>query len=285
MSDRPSTSWHGVFRTLAVVLTISFVGVGLTATLWYRHVLQPQVVFLGSGDSLSVLVSDGPARLLIATGDDPTDFENAFTAVQPLFARRVDVLLVAGAHAQLLAPLAASQSEQVRLIRSLGAIPPSAEASELGDITALTTPARIRLSPQTTLSVETARPPDAESDDPDAWRVLIERGQTRLVVLSDGEAAALFAPPPPASVIAVAGGDPIAGWDAAPGAALVAASGELSGPDLRARFAEPSAPEWGFRVAGGEELVFHFTERGLEVSGESAQQPLPPAATPQPGAS
>ncbi|MFT4036653.1 MAG: hypothetical protein QM692_00630 [Thermomicrobiales bacterium] len=283
MSDHPPSSWRGVVQTVALVLAISLVGVGLMAALWYRHVLQPQVVFLGSGDRLSVLVTDGPARLLIATGDDPTDFENAFTAVQPLFARRVDVLLVAGDHADLLAPLAASQSEQVRLTRSLGGIPLSVEADELGDITALTTPARVRLSPQTTLSIETARALDADPDDPDAWRVLIERGQTRLVVLSDGEAAALFPPPPPASIIAVTGGDPVAGWDASPGAALVAASGELSGPDLRARFAKPNAPEWGFRVAGGEALVFYFTEKGLEVSGESAQQPAPPAASPQAG--
>ena len=63
------------------------------------------------------------------------------------------------------------------------------------------------------------------------------------------------------------------GWDAAPGVALVAAAGELNGPDLRARFAEDNAPTWGFRVASGEALTFHFVENGLEVSGESAQVP------------
>lgn len=91
----------------------------------------------------------------------------------------------------------------------------------------------------------------------------------------------LFPLPPPASVIAVAGEDPVAGWDAAPGVALVSAAGELTGPKLRERFAEDNAPRWGFRVASGEALTFYFVENGLEVSAESAQQPEV-AATPQP---
>jgi hypothetical protein len=230
-------------------------------------------VFLGSGDRLSVLVTDGPSRLLIASGDDATGFENALTSVLPIFARRVDVLLVSGAKTTLMAPIAATQNEQVRTTRSLGTIPPSFEASELGSVSELTMPARIRLSPEITLSIETATPEDAEPDDPVSWRAIVERGQTRVVVLSDGEAAALFSAPPPASVIAVAGDDPVAGWDAAPGVALVSAAGELSGPKLRERFTADNAPRWGFRVASGEALTFHFVANGLEVSPESAQEP------------
>ena len=235
--------------------------------------MSPRVVFLGSGDRLSVLVTDGPSRLLIASGDDATGYENALTSVLPIFARRVDVLLVSGAKATLMAPLAATQNEQVRTTRSLGTIPPSLEASELGSVSELTMPARIRLSPEITLSIETATPEDAEPDDPVSWRAIVERGQTRVVILSDGEAAALFSAPPPASVIAVAGDDPVAGWDAAPGVALVTAAGELSGPKLRERFAADNAPRWGFRVASGEALTFHFVANGLEVSPESAQEP------------
>lgn len=273
MNEPHDITWREVLITAGIVFLVALVGVGIAVGLWYRDIMSPRIVFLGSGDRLSVLVSDGPSRLVITSGDDPTGFENALTSVLPIFARRVDVLLVSGARTTLLAPVAAAQDEQVRTTLSLGAIPPSVEASELGVVSELTVPSRIRLSPEITLAIETAVADDAEPDDPVSWRAIIERGPTRVMVLSDGEAAALFSVPPPASVIAIAGDDPVVGWDAAPGVALVAAAGELSGPDLRARFAEDNAPTWGFRVASGEALTFHFVENGLEVSGESAQVP------------
>ncbi len=281
MNEPREITWRDVLVTAGTVFLVALAGVGVAVGLWYRDIMSPRIVFLGSGDRLSVLVSDGPSRLLIASGDDPTGFENALTSVLPIFARRVDVLLVSGANTTLLAPLAATQGEQVRMSRSLGTIPPSLEASELGDVSVLTVPSRILLSPEITLSIETAIPEDAEPGDPVAWRAIVERGQTRIVVLSDGEAAALFSMPPPASVVAIVGDDPVAGWDFAPGVALVAAAGELSGPKLRERFAADNAPRWGFRVASGEALTLHFVANGLEVAEESAQQ-LEVAATPQP---
>lgn len=281
MNEPGEITWREVLVTAGTVFLVALVGVGIALGIWYRDIMSPRIVFLGSGNRLSVLVSDGPSRLLIASGDDPTGFENAFTSVLPIFARRVDVLLVSGTNTTLLAPLAAKQGEEVRLTRSLGVVPPSVEANEFGDLTELTLPARIRLSPEITLSIEAALPQNGVQGDPVAWRAIVERGQTRIVVLSDGEAAGLFSIPPPASVIAVAGDDPIEGWNNSPGVALVAASGELSGPELRERFAGDHAPRWGFRVASGEALTFHFVESGLAVSGESAQQPEA-AATPIP---
>lgn len=273
MNEPEELSWRDVIITAGMVFLVTLVGVGIAAGIWYRDIMSPRIVFLGSGNRLSVLVSDGPSRLVIASGNDPTGFENALTSVLPIFARRVDVLLVSGEKTSLLAPLAASRDEQVRLTRSLGTIPPGIEASELGPVTQLSMPSRIRLSPEITIAIETAVANDAAPEDRAAWRAIVERGQTRIVVLSDGEAAGLFSASPPASVIAIAGDEPVAGWNAGPGVALVAAAGELSGPDLRERFAEDNAPRWGFRVAAGEAITFHFVENGLEVSGESAQAP------------
>lgn len=273
MNEPREITWRDVLVTAGTVLLVALVGVGIAVGMWHHDIMAPRIVFLGSGDRLSVLITDGPSRLLIASGDDPTGFENALTSALPIFARRVDVLLVSGEKTTLLAPVAANRSEQVRTMRSLGTIPPSLEASELGAVTELTVPSRIRLSPEITLAIESALPEDAQPDDPSSWRIIVERGNTRLVVFSDGNAPELFGAPPPASVIAIAGDDPVAGWDAAPGVALVASAGELSGPKLRERFAENNAPRWGFRVASGEALTFHFVENGLEVSPESAQQP------------
>lgn len=281
MNEPAEHSWRDLLVTTATVFLVTLIGVGIAAGIWYREIMSPRIVFLGSGDRLSVLVTDGPSRLLIASGDDPTGFENALTSVMPIFARRVDVLLVSGTKSTLMAPLSAVDGGQVRLTRSLGGIPPSLEASELGAMPELVMPGRIKLSPDITLAIETATAANARPDDPPAWRAIVQRGNTRIVVLSNGEAAGLFSAPPPASIIAVVGDDPVAGWANAPGVALVAAADELSGPELRERFTGTHAPTWGFRVASGEALTFHFVENGLEVSGESAQQPEP-AATPLP---
>ena len=281
MNEPAEHSWRDLLVTTATVFLVTLIGVGIAAGIWYREIMSPRIVFLGSGDRLSVLVTDGPSRLLIASGDDPTGFENALTSVMPIFARRVDVLLVSGTKSTLRAPLSAVDGGQVRLTRSLGGIPPSLEASELGAMPELVMPGRIKLSPDITLAIETATAANARPDDPPAWRAIVQRGNTRIVVLSNGEAAGLFSAPPPASIIAVVGDDPVAGWANAPGVALVAAADELSGPELRERFTGTHAPTWGFRVASGEALTFHFVENGLEVSGESAQQPEP-AATPLP---
>ena len=281
MNEPREITWRDVLVTAGTAFLVALVGVGIAVGLWYRDIMSPRIVFLGSGDRLSVLVSDGPSRLLIASGDDPTGFENALTSVLPIFARRVDVLLVSGAKSALLAPVAATHGDQVRTTRSLGTIPPSLEANELGAVTVHTVPSRIRLSPEMTLAIETALPEDAAPDDPLSWRAVVERGNTRVVVYSDGAAPELFAAPPPASVIAVAGDDPVAAWNAAPGVALVAADSQLSGPKLRERFAAANAPQWGFRVASGEALTLHFVETGLKVAAESAQRP-DAAATPQP---
>ena len=281
MNEPAEHSWRDLLVTTATVFLVTLIGVGIAAGIWYRDIMSPRIVFLGSGNRLSVLVTDGPSRLLIASGDDPTGFENALTSVMPIFARRVDVLLVSGTKSTLMAPLSAVDGGQVRLTRSLGGIPPSLEASELGAMPELVMPGRIKLSPDITLAIETATAANARPDDPPAWRAIVQRGNTRIVVLSNGEAAGLFSAPPPASIIAVVGDDPVAGWANAPGVALVAAADELSGPELRERFTGTHAPTWGFRVASGEALTFHFVENGLEVSGESAQQPEP-AATPLP---
>ena len=249
--------------------------------LWLQDLAAPQVAVLGSGNRLSLLVTDGPARLILATGDDPIQFENALTRVRPIFARRIDVLLIAGSGRSLDVPLAAHGDPHVRTLAALAPLPRSAEAEEIGAIPAFTSPQRIRLGPNVSVTVETVLPfgADPEEDFP-AWRAIIARGETRVVVLSDSEAAALF-PPEPASVLVVSGDDPVAAWELAPAVVLVANAESIGGPELRAAFSENERkPRWGFRVFPGEALRLRFVAGGIELPAEPAQ-PLsgtPPAA-------
>jgi hypothetical protein len=122
------------------------------------------------------------------------------------------------------------------------------------------------------VTVETAFPfgADPEADFP-AWRATVQRGETRVVVLSDGPAASLFPPPEVQSVLAVSGPDPAAAWEPSPSVAFVANSEMIGGPELRGAFsASRRPPEWGYRVFPGEALRLRFVPGGIELPSQPA---------------
>jgi hypothetical protein len=268
-----ATSWRDLATTALLVFLITLAGCVTAFAFWLQDLSAPQVAFLGSGNQLSLLVTDGPARLLLATGDSPIDYENALTRVRPIFARRVDVVLVAGSGSTLLVPLAAHGDAHIRGTTALAPLSESPEADALGPMTAFSSPQQIRLGPSVQVTVETALPFGAdEAVDFPAWRATIERGDTRIVALSDGAAAALFPPVSGASVLAGSGDDPAAAWDVSPAVAFVANAETIGGPEMRSAFAESRrTPEWGFRVFPGEALRLRFVAGGVELPSEPAQ--------------
>jgi hypothetical protein len=274
MEEAEGVSWRESLTTGLLVFLITFAGTAAVFTFWLQDLMVPQVTFLGSGNRLSLLVTDGPARLLLATGDSPIDYENAITRVRPLFARRIDVLLVAGSGETLYVPIAAHADTHVRSTTALAPLPESAEADALGPMRAFSSPQRVRLGSSIQVIVETALPvgADAETDFP-AWRATVERGETRIVVLSDGGAAALFPPDAGASVLAVSGGSPTTAWDFSPAVTFVANAVAIGGPEMRSAFSESRRPpEWGFRVSPGEALRLKFVEGGVELPSEPGQR-------------
>ena len=274
MTDAPgATSWREIVTIAVLVFLVTCAGSVVAFTFWLQELTAPQVVLLGSGNRLSLLVTDGPARLLLATGDSPIDYENALTQVRPIFARRLDVLLVAGSGSTLRVPLAAHGDSHVRSVTALAPLPRSAEADAMGAVASFSSPQRIRLGPSTQVTIDTALPfgADPNAEFP-AWRATVERGETRVVVLSEGPAAALFPPDSAPSVLAVSGADPAAAWDLSPAVAFVANADMIDGPDMRAAFtASRRPPQWGYRVAPGEALRLKFVAGGVELPSEPAQ--------------
>jgi len=267
-----ATSWREIVTTAVLVFLVACAGTSAAFTFWLQDLTAPQVVLLGSGNRLSLLVTDGPARLLLATGDSPIDYENALTSVRPIFARRVDVLLVAGSGDTLLVPLAAHGDSHVRSATALAPLPHSAEADAIGAIPSFSSPQRIRLGPSIAVTIETALPFGADPDaDFPSWRATIEHGETRVVVLSDGAAASLFPPPSAPSVLAISGAKPADAWDLSPAVAFVANSEMIGGPEMRAAFAASRRPpRWGYRVFPGEALRLKFVPGGVELPSEPA---------------
>jgi hypothetical protein len=277
-----NSSWQEIVTTAALVFLVAAAGTAAAFTIWLRDLTAPQVVLLGSGNRLSLLVADGPARLLLATGDSPIDYENALSEIRPIFARRVDVLLVAGSGSTLRVPLAAHGDSHVRSANALAPLPSSPEADAFSAIASFSSSQRVRLGPSTQVTVETALPFGANADEEfPAWRATVEHGQTRVVILSDGPAAALFPPAPATSVLAVSGADPAAAWDLSPAVAFVANADMIDGPDMRAAFSgSRRPPQWGFRVAPGEALRLKFVAGGVELPSQPAHHLAgTPAAT------
>jgi hypothetical protein len=265
-------SWQEIVTTAALVFLVAALGTVAAFTVWLQDLSAPQVVLLGSGNRLSLLVTEGSARLVLATGDSPIDFENALSEVRPIFARRVDLLLVAGSGSTLRVPLAAKGDSHVRGASALAPLPPSPEADAIGAIASFSSSQRVRLGASTQVTVETALPfgADADEDFP-AWRATVEHDETRVVVLSDGPAAALFPPATAPSVLAVSGVDPAAAWDLSPAVAFVANADMIDGPDMRAAFsASRRPPQWGYRVSPGEALRLKFVAGGVELPSEPA---------------
>jgi hypothetical protein len=266
-------AWRQLGLTVLLVFAIAAVGCAAAFGFWLQDFTTPQVALLGSGDRLSLLVADGPSRLILATGDDPIEFENALATFRPLFARRVDVLLLAGQGDSLLVPLRAHEDGRARTTFALATLPSSPGYEALAATPILASPRRIQLSPSVAVSIETATPLGTDPNDTAPfWRATIERGATRIVVLSDGEAAALFPPSLPASVLAISGSEPATAWGDAPAVTFVASADAISGPEMRSAFADSrQPPTWGFRVAPGEALRIRFTESGIEIPSQSAQ--------------
>lgn len=277
MRQAGATTWRQVLTTAAVLFLIASLGSAAACALWLRDLYEPQIAILGSGNRLSLFVAEGPARLVIASGDDTVAFENAFAEVRPLFARRIDLLLISGDGTTLLVPLAASQDAHVRSTFALGTLPDSPEATALGAINLFGSPRRIQLGPTMSVLLETAQTGD---EGLAAWRATIERGSTRVVVLSSAESAALFPPVPDAALLATDGQDLAGAWDLSPALAIVANADSVSGPDLRGAFAATGqGPQWGYRVGPGDALRLRFVADALQLPADGAQITL--LATPQ----
>jgi hypothetical protein len=275
VSERPSLTWRQMLALTAIVFLIAASGSATAFALWLGDISDPQLAFLGSGNRLSLFVADGPARLVIASGDDPIGFENALARFVPLFARRTDVLLIAGEDRTLLVPLAAKEDPRVREVIALSVLPDASQREALGTLQSIASPFRAELGPNIVVTVETT--PRVGVDPAKAslaWRATVERGNTRVVMLSDGQAAALFPPSEPASVLAVSGSDPLDGWRLAPAVALIAPADAISGPDLRAALSELGRPpSSSFRIAPGETVRMRFVEGGLEILAQPMEVP------------
>jgi hypothetical protein len=241
----------------------------------------PRLVLLGSGSGVSALATAGEARLLIATGDDPIAFGNALARIQPWSARRIDLLLAAGAGADLLVPAAVAAASHARWVGLIGG-PAGRPPDPLAGAHPVVDDRVIRLP----MGIEASLAQAPRKSGPPAWRVSIVRGATRIDVVADGAAASELADNQPPAALVVAGGDPLLALEATPATALFAAAETVDGGELREAARAAPAPFWARRVFPGEAVSLAFDDRGLVLPASEMTRvaPATPAADSSPAA-
>ena len=266
----PRTPWRGTLILAATVFVLSAGTSAWAASAWARDMRAPRVTLLGAGKRLSVLVTAGDARLLIAAGDDPVAFANALEHARHMTARRIDVALVTGRGRDELVTSRVQEDERVRYVASLA--PQSGGAVASAALPVLDAPSRIRLGDDVTVTVEVITiGTDGEEADV-GWRAIIRRGETTVVVLSDGEDAPKFPSLGPISALVLIDGDPEAALDAVDARAVAVNGDTVSGRQLRQEVAPTlDHPVWAVLVHRGEAVRLDFLTGGLRLPSASSQ--------------
>jgi hypothetical protein len=238
------------------------VAIGITQA---RSYARPQLVVLGSGERLSVLVADGPARLLLATGTDPAGFGNALAEVRPFGQNRIDILLLAGSANDVTLLDRARRAAGARHVEVLGRTDLPSRVG-LPPESLIVRPRRFRLSDRTTVTIEPLDRGNADNGPALAWRAIVQRGETRVVILSDGSVAGEFSRLGAVSALALGGGAVAEALAIVDAKAVIASAEAISGKTLRAAAAAAAHGQlWWLRVHAGDIARFDLLDRGLRL--------------------
>jgi hypothetical protein len=174
----PVAVWRSPkFRRIACIFLVTLAAVLVLGQVVLAKSRTPRVILLGSGDRISTLLIAGDARLLIATGTDGQAFLNAFAEAMPFGDRHVDVLVLAGDRSDL--PVAAAALGQVNAAKTL--VLGDGLSTSLDDL-GLDASALIARNLRVALSKDVVV---TFAHDESGWEAVIERGATRIRVISD----------------------------------------------------------------------------------------------------
>lgn len=275
-------------RRDAIAGAISFAGAwsgaGAYGALSMQEASQPRISVLGTGNRLSILVTDGPARLLIVAGNNTADFSNAWAAALPLLLRRVDVLYVSPKPEDAPVVTKALREISFRRLRKLAPEEAGQGDASVAEPGYWTEQVRLSRHVHVTVATSTLTPANGSPPRP-VWSAEITRSATRIVALSEPNAATLLQDLS-ASALVLQDGDPLEAFALVDVAALV--SSPLSKAQRRRLTSQLKAPLWHVPVFSGEVVRLTFVPDGLRLPRTAHNiSPLNPEqeASPQPGPS
>lgn len=247
-----------VFLLLSATYLAAFVLVLTLGAVWARDDAVPSVRVLGSGSRLSLLVTSGRARLLIATGDDASAFANALGKARHPTNRRVDIVLLAGDTRDLPVASRAIRDHPESTAFTIDG-PLVAHLAEFGlsPDQVIAKPTRISLPGELYVTIS----PSTERDG--NWRAAIAYGDT--IVWAASNTSELYAAPDSSAVILVDDYEAEAATTLQ-GKLLVLPSRAASWTTLRQdAIAADNGQFWASRVPPGRAIRLTFTSNGLRL--------------------
>ncbi len=238
---KPSTRWNPG-RRIRLDVQIGLIGLVLAlalSTVWLEtrasQLAAPRVTLLGSGSSLSVLITAGPARVLLAAGDDPAAASRALGTALAGGSQRIDLLVVGATDAALAVPAAWVRSGTARQVVRIGRPHPGRQTGDLPHgIPQLPADARITVAPGLTVEILTVEIPGDQRGDFDlAWQAVVRSGSSTVTILSDTKYADRFAPSRSTGVLVALRGDDFGTMVPGPAGALVVAAHDVEGNEVR----------------------------------------------------
>ena len=181
----PHSLWQiqaGRIATASCVFAITFLLTLGLGEAWAREDAKPSIRMLGSGSNLSLLITSGNARILIASGDDATAFGNALGAARHLTSRRIDIVILAGTDDDIPVASYARKNIDARQVFVLdGPLAGHLADLELEHDQVIVQATRLRLPGGLDVTIT----PESASDG--RWSAVIQHGRTSVVASNSPE--------------------------------------------------------------------------------------------------
>lgn len=257
-------SWARTIELFIFVTLIALGGTTIVAASWARDYSQPRATLLGSDRGISVLITAGPARVLIVNGTDPAALGNAVSEARHPGLDRLDLLIVSSNSAASGLAARAIGILQPRLVITVGSPPPLAQSGiDRGKMIEDST--EIALPDGITVSIDIWPAAGSEIDDV-TWAATIQRGGATIYWVSDREALSQDSMPEDADVTVIGRGQPTGDTPFPTTRAIVVAGESISGPELRALSLDSVGPDvQTARVFAGEAMRIDLNPEGIRT--------------------
>jgi hypothetical protein len=255
----------GWVRTVELFVFVTLLALGATTIAtasWARDMAQPRVTLLGADRGVSLLVTAGPARVLIVEGTDPAQLGNAVSKARHIGLDRLDLLIVSGNGA---ATELATRTVELLRPRMVIAVGSGASLAPAGIVpgTIVEGPTEFELPEGVSITIDVWPAAGGENDDV-TWTAHIERGGASVFWASDREALAQASLPEQADVTVLGRGKPAADTLFPNTRAIVVAGEPISGPELRELVIDAIGPDVEtLRVFAGEEKRVELDPAGI----------------------
>lgn len=268
--DRLAAKLRDHLHVAAFMLATYFIALSIFLSIaveWSRAEEIPAIRVLGSGSELSILISSGQSRMLIATGNDATAFDNAFTKARHISSRRLDLLIIAGDNGDLpVANKAVRDLDPRETLLIDGPLRAHSTDLAIEPDNIVTAPITITLNGELTVTIS------PESTESGTWSAVISYGATTVVAGPDPDTLPFRRTG--ASTAILTGVAKPKEFGSVPFKLLVSSFEAMDSTALQALASTAQSSFYAFRIGEEATLTLKFSSRGLLIPGSAVRYDL-----------